>query len=400
MNNSLKYFFVMTVIIYVYIHNPFITFLGGIGSIAYLFPLTLLYLRDKDVRKLFSKNKDVIACSCGIIVYCAIKMGLGSDFGNFRQALYHFITTDILAIPIAVLIYRWTLKFDKVLVFNGFLAAIITVFCLISPSFNQIIKSILIETVDLWEKGQEGIRGFGLSNEFLYGYGLSLGIIISYAIYNNYIKKWWFIIYLMLCSLAILVNARTGMVIVVLSILLYFVFSPRSILNYGLLGMILVIIAIPIISFFIKDDSVIEFASDFFFVFQRLFVDGDVSDNGTLFDFTKMFVFPSNLMDWIFGTGNNLFGNEGEHSDIGFINQLYYGGILYLILLILLIYLLTKRIHNKYWKIMCWFIFVVSNFKGNMFMGCGNMRLFYLIIIYDYWARFKSENKYLLLKQK
>lgn len=389
----------MTVIVYIYIHNPFITFLGGIGTIAYLFPLALFYLRDKEVRELLRKSRDIIACSICVIVFCGVKLGLGSDFVYFRQALYHFATTDMLAIPIVVLMYRWSLKLDHVLVFNGFLAALITFLCLISPPVNQIIKSVLIETVDLWKIGQEGMRGFGLSNEFLYGYGLSLGIIVSYAIYYNYFKKWWFVFYIMLCSLAILVNSRTGMVIIILSIILYLIFLPKLIIRYVVIGILSVFVAISLFPLFVKDDSVIEFAADFFLVFQRLFIEGD-SDRGAIYDLSKMIVFPSTSIEWLLGTGTDLFGSDSEQSDIGFVNHLYYGGVIYLGLLLLLIYRLTNRIHNRYWLIMCWGIYIISDFKGNMFSGCGNMRLFYLIIMYEYWSHYKKNSQiYAISKQ-
>lgn len=57
MKREVSYFILATAILYIYIHNPFVTFLGGFGSIAYLFPILLLYLTDKDVKIFFAATK-------------------------------------------------------------------------------------------------------------------------------------------------------------------------------------------------------------------------------------------------------------------------------------------------------------------------------------------------------
>ena len=103
------------------------------------------------------------------------------------------------------------------------------------------------------------------------------------------------------------------------------------------------------------------------------------------------FILPDNLSDWIIGTGKNIFHNfqEGERSDIGFIRQLFYGGLIYLSLLLLFVYFVARRSRERVFKgftALFLFTILVLNFKGNFLPATGGMSLFMLVYYYSLYA--------------
>lgn len=73
----------------------------------------------------------------------------------------------------------------------------------------------------------------------------------------------------------------------------------------------------------------------------------------------NMIVYPSDLGEWIFGKGESIFGISGQNSDIGYIIQLNYGGIIYCILLAFFFFLIVYRLFKMGIK-KEWYFFVVT----------------------------------------
>ena len=109
-------------------------------------------------------------------------------------------------------------------------------------------------------------------------------------------------------------------------------------------------------------------------------------DNGSISNSTAgtllgdMWIMPSSIIDWIIGSGIYLFSIH--KSDVGWINQLNFGGIIYLALIIVLFYIMLRRlvrIGYKAFAIYLFIAFVIINTKGILYPSLMEINLFFFI---------------------
>jgi len=121
-------------------------------------------------------------------------------------------------------------------------------------------------------------------------------------------------------------------------------------------------------------------------IFQNKAPSGDYSD------LSKMIYFPENI---IFGSGKYIFTGKKITSDIGYILQIYYGGIIYLILIGTFFFALIKRISKiltwKHWfPIIALITIIISNFKGNFF--ASNPGIHTILLLYVFFILYDEQN--------
>jgi hypothetical protein len=158
-----------------------------------------------------------------------------------------------------------------------------------------------------------------------------------------------------------------------------------------------------------KYEKTIEWGFSFFT--QTL---GFVSSNGghhsdTYSTLNNMIILPENFLDWIVGTGDDLFiRGQGSgtitHSDIGFVRQLYYGGLMYISLLMGLVTVMAVRIYNlkKHRWFFVLFIFTVlaANIKSNFVNNHPAFRLVLLIYMGFIYYSFQVRMNKKLIEEK
>ncbi|MDO5665379.1 MAG: hypothetical protein Q4G63_09005, partial [Bacteroidia bacterium] len=141
-----------------------------------------------------------------------------------------------------------------------------------------------------------------------------------------------------------------------------------------------------------------DWALDFFRQVSDTFFGTNFSQYGNTFDtLTGSFVvLPQDTLEWIFGSGKSLFNAFDNNTDIGYLLQLNYGGLLFLFLIILFILITSVRL-IKSLKYSHWFtIFLILsvlilNYKGFVFAGTPGGRL--LFFYYVYFIYNKRNNK-------
>jgi hypothetical protein len=146
------------------------------------------------------------------------------------------------------------------------------------------------------------------------------------------------------------------------------------------------------------DVKTIKYALDFFSETENLFS----GNKKTTYDvLAQMVFFPSNIKDLIFGSGKSVFGNFNKSSDIGYTVQIWFGGLIYLSLLLLLVVFMAKKIVKL--KNYNWFLYIflgsilVCNIKGYFISNNSAFRLLILIyvgLIYINKSDFISFNIY------
>lgn len=298
---------------------------------------------------------------------------------------------ESIVVPSALLIFYSKFRnggnLFKEIVFVGGIAAFITLLLIFLPPLNLFVKNVLLQQNDFSDF--TSFRSFGLSEGLTFAFGVVQGLVFALAFYFSRTKSKYLIL-LPFLLLSIFFNARSGLIPVVF-ILVYFVilkFNFKFIAVSLLIGFLfyLVLFQTP----FFKDYAqTIEWAFDFF-VQTSDFVTGN-ADNGDVNTFSTLFgdmvVLPQNLTDWFIGSGDNVFLYKTGNSDVGYIIQLNYGGLLYMFLIFLLIARLILRLKflnkdHRWLVLLLLFTIVIGNIKGLFISVNGNFRLIMLIYCY------------------
>ncbi len=117
-------------------------------------------------------------------------------------------------------------------------------------------------------------------------------------------------------------------------------------------------------------------------------------DSGAVYELlVDMWILPDTLNEWIFGRGYSLFAKTevlGYQSDVGFINNLAYGGLVYSIIMYSFLFIMLKRLWKLNEKRFFYFLiilFLIINIKTWFFPNVGTTRMivliYYFYVLYD-----------------
>lgn len=259
--------------------------------------------------------------------------------------------------------------------------SIIAILMILVPQLREYVfgdlMNITAETLEIPDK-YFSIRVYGIANKGYYmsSYpifqGLAIGIILTYAVE----KKYNYLFYLPLVLVSIFFNARIGLIGIVSFILAYgyLSFKKRQIIGFlnKVFKIALGVILIAFISYFViintVDTSKYETAI-------KWMTSGFDSDNfGHLGTIKERFLFfPESIPAWLFGEGRYVHGGlDVLKSDIGYINNLFFGGLIYSLILYIAygqLILGNNKGNNVYRtvSIIAFFIIFLSNIKGRIF---------------------------------
>lgn len=285
-----------------------------------------------------------------------------------------------------------------------FLAAFLTLILITNEPIDLFYKSIVKDgAYDLYENMAIRYRAYGVAENLTFTYSYVLGFFAGYTLLL--VKKNFFLLIpFFLFLIGVFFNARIGFMPIILFAVIAFI-SGRWI---GILYVIMASVALGTTLLFIFQDVADALVTNKEWVFEFFF---DLSDSliGTNYSARDVstidiltgdfIVFPNSFFDWIVGSGVSLFGRSDiQSSDIGYILQLNYGGIILLLLLFILHVYLTLRL-NKVIGFSHWFfpVFVLSilllNFKGFLFAATPGGRFLYFLYIYFVYRSVKQKNR-------
>ena len=142
----------------------------------------------------------------------------------------------------------------------------------------------------------------------------------------------------------------------------------------------------------------VEWVSSFFYEIAGLFNRNSDNSGSLSILLNDSLIFPTTGLGWLWGHGINLyFPPPGLHnSDIGFITQLYYGGLLLSILLFSLILYMSSRLILKFglfnWvTIFFIFSYLIINFKSSFFASTPGSRFIFFIYILFIVRKYKYQ---------
>jgi hypothetical protein len=381
--------------LYFFIFQPPVISRSSYFIIELVFFLIYFFIKPKLIGDILKYFKSELLLLLIILVYVLFRDLLKGENVFFFKILS--FTFQCFLFPVLIVsLYFKNNKFETpnsnlinisfwAIVLAGFSASLL----LFNTSINEIYNSLIVQDMNQREVGKRIFRGFGVSENLTFTFSYLLGFGAGYTLYTTKSLYAYFIL-IPLFLLGVVVNARIGF-IPIFAFILLLIFSGKY--KNILIILFTTIIIINIIPHFSVFDILIlnqEWISLFFIDIFNVFSGSTIATGGnstitTLF--TDFVILPNSLMEWFIGSGENLFLRETSFSDVGFIIQLFYGGLFFTVLLVLFIFQILKRITNhfglKYWFTILLFLTIfILNIKGSFFVSTPGSRYFMLLYVY------------------
>lgn len=384
------------IVLYIYIYNPiFVIF--GFGLMKVLLLCALLYfIKHPNLFKNYIKQyRFVINISLLMIIYVwtVIFFNNGNAWITPYSILVWLLETFFVPIFLIETIFK---RYCDTGVINiciniGFVASIITLIMLAMPDLTNFILGSVIKkpaenSFEYWN------RNFGIAEGLSNSYGVVQGIFASFCLYFADKKKWFYYIFFILLSLSTILNARTGFIAIIITIAYKFLFSSVK-TKTAFLGIALVLyfLIMMVLDKYAQDYlRVIDHVFSFFTSTSDYITKGETND---YFESLNRFMqMPDSLFGFLFGEGITLFGAENrESSDIAYVNQIFTGGFVFLIMLMAIQFFLYKKIFDmwseKYIVLLLLFTSLLINFKGIPFCTSESfsriVMLFYFVLLHN-----------------
>lgn len=385
---SISQIFVIFIVLYLFLFNPNFVFFP-ISPMKCMYPIILGLLIFRRNEFSFSEIKRESIIWGGVIVYSFfMNLFISNRNGDSGSILMDniFSLFEMVFLPYIVARYlknRLSLnEFNKLIQSLFLVAAISTIICVLSPSFNDYVKFRLFKVSDSYEHlSLLNFRGFGISNELFFGYACAMGLIFAY--FFNSSKNIGSLLLLLLAPICVLVNARIGFVFVALTLLLGIFNNIKFSLKYIQLFVIIAIVFASSV-LFSRFAGIIDYVMEAVYDTKDL-QHGELSGNYyALLD--TMVIWPQTLEHWIFGSGVNLYSYSSLiRTDIGYIQQLNYGGLIYCSLLIYFFVIVFNKFkkRNYVFALIATVSILVVNWKGATLCSNACIKIYMLLYFYN-----------------
>jgi hypothetical protein len=275
-------------------------------------------------------------------------------------------------------------KLDIILINCSIVASFISVFLLFQPNIAFYLKTNLLKYPEHLIENFF-FRGFGFTDGFFFAYPVVLGFCAGFIIMGVCNKKKYLFCLLPL-SIAIIFNARSGIVPVFTGFCLSMIYNFKFAINTIILCVIVVLLFLSkSLDFYTKNNIVMGFSDWFMNVFydlENIFVKKEMTGVvQTLL--SDMLIFPQNTFEWIVGSGICKYTEGYERTDIGYLLRLNYGGIIYSSLyFILLVFMFLRLVKvNKHAAYLLFISLIYLNFKGDFFIINPSSRFFFFVYV-------------------
>lgn len=385
-------YILFVIFIYVYFFNPVFQVIG-VGLIKILLAISIIYLLiSRKYIYLFLLFKVEFFLLSIILLYISPIVILGNGTAYNVPYLHLVWFGECFFIPIFLLFFFNDILKEDTLestsVIFGLLASLITLFLISSPDINIWLReSVIIDTLDA-NLTDMYMRGFSIAEGSSFNYGLMQGFILSLCLIQLR-KSYLYAIPIIPLFISILFNARIGFSIVIITVILLFLkkrVSFRTIM-ISLVSTYLSVLLFTNSSFVSQNESSLEWGFSFFEDTFSVLNGGDTTGSNYDVLANDMFFLPNDLSSFLFGEGRSVFSQIGKNSDIGYVNQIYEGGIIYLILLFIFHYYIYRRgltvLNDKIYGTLFFLSLFIINTKGEaFFISNGFYRLFTLFYVY------------------
>lgn len=373
--NKLRYILLLVILFYL-LYVPVLYTISPYVFLC-LVAIIIVGINISSFRKYVHLFHKEFLLACLLFLFVIFRTAFGGQVVFIRTHFFFLVFKFILPFCCLALFVKSGAEnkksFYNTLLTIGTISSLITCACILSPDINNFVKYTLQpqnedndKIVDLF------YRGFGISGDLLFSIGITQAFILSFGFLHLKEHK-WFIFCIPFFLMAILFNVRTGMIVVAISLSLVFLWGRfSSKVGFLVLGALIFLVARAVL-YEVVDTQTLEWGLSFFDEFGNLFASKSVSDSGTMNTLREMAqVRPDGIGEWIFGTGKSQIHAAHHNADIGYINQLMYGGLSYLTILYYLVFRVFKRLYKSGNKLLSLIIFlsvIVVNYKGDIFLA-------------------------------
>lgn len=364
-------FLLFLFVFYIYIYNPiFVIPNFGLVKLLLLASVINFFKKPYVYKRYFNQYRFVFSVTIILILYVHLIVVLNN--GNAVTTSYSLFIwlLETFFIPI-FFIHTIIPKYKdygvfNVLIFLASIAGLISCYMLTDQNFTNFVLGNIIRRpdneYDFWT------RDFGIAEGLSSSYGYIQGVMASLCLlYGRWRKEYYLFFFIIVISA--LINARTGIISVIITLLYLFFKSSVKVKVYFSVGATIIgIVLMSVIADYYDEyaktlDNVFSFfTSTIDFVFYN-------EKNDYYASLDQFLQLPDTVSGVIFGQGITLFGAESRDStDIAYVNQIFIGGLIYLMgLLIIQFYIYRKMLilsTRKYLPILLLIMALLINFKG------------------------------------
>lgn len=311
----------------------------------------LIFFYKKELLKII-KNKKILKFCIGMYITIMYLLFVGIFTNYLFSTIYRILTITLGIIPICIYIciYLRSNNYNfkdlcDILIKIAFFQSIICILMFINNDFRQTILNILIKNGLFTLFVDNNLLNYVFSQRI---YGLATGYTFSMPVLQGFIaimslimgikysSKYY--IYIPFILFSVVINARTGVLVFIIGGILSVILVKKNILKKLFKVIVIVLFLVIGINMFgniIKEKSPetfnwINIAKEETINFL---LDKETVKKSTYNTLGDMVFFPKGSALFI-GIGNNVFQNryKGRTSDIGYINDIFTGGIIFIIL--------------------------------------------------------------------
>lgn len=387
--------FILCVCLYMYIYSPPVTFLP-FGLIQFLVPISYIYILNKNVAKFLYLFKTEIWLIFIITTYSMFRAFFSGDptfFYDNLQLLIGVLPITFFITEFVIVISQNDISGAENILINNFInvsffASLITLFLILNPEAADIMRNKILRSGDISYDSM--YRSFGFASSLVYSYAIVQGIAVAFLLFKlkkiSFVQALFNLLIIISIVISILYNARTGF-FPIFAALIYLLFTRGNVKLY-----LFIVIFLLAFNYILFDSSYASFFSENLNWSLKFFTEtGDFisQKGGNQITYhallSDMLFLPDNTSDLLFGVGYDIFTKGMHTSDVGYVRDIFFGGLTYLFLLFSLIFYMFKRMFliSKYrWYS---FIFIVTTIiceiKGLFISDHSAFRLFLLFYI-------------------
>lgn len=276
----------------------------------------------------------------------------------------------------------------KYLLYLAIFQAYTSVLMIFVPPFKDFVTTFIISFSESNKLSAETLlteRVFGIGSEYLFGLPIFQAMMACVYISVTKKKKVFFFFNLICLICSAIFCARTSLFVFACYFLYYYAKNFRrhliiSVITMGIIGAGVYMAYNYLMS--IEGIVAIEH-------FNRAF-NGEYQGYDSLLD--SMLFFPEDFMTWVFGNGTYAFFAK-RASDLGYVNDLFFGGLLYLSLEFFSLYFLYKKARKADYLQnilpLLFMVLIVLHYKGSVYREHDFMKG----IMIMYYAVFLAKSK-------
>lgn len=249
-------------------------------------------------------------------------------------------------------------------------------------------------------------RMFGFSYTMAFAMPVVQAVLAAVCVYKAFTERLRYLILVPFLLFSSIINARVGIVVFIMASVIALLGSAKITLKNLIvfLAVIAMIFAVPkVFTHFLEGSATFDWLEEGVNEMTDFLFEDEVSDGYFSYATDKQRYKAPEGIGFFFGTGNiSTRGNKNYASDIGFINDMWLGGIFYVISVLVYFSLRTDKIMQYYFagksisvlvSVLTIAMLMVINIKGRCFSWNEIMNLWFLVHTFVITRDFYDEEK-------